>query len=295
MKISIISLVYNHEKYLHEFFNGILSQKHDFDYELIIGVDKSNDHSKEICLEYQNKFPLNIKVIAHDERVGMFNNFYSVYSACTGQYVAICEGDDYWTDECKLQKQVAILDNNIKAVMCFTDIRVFDNDKQEYFPNWTNNDKEKYTIKDIIKFDSISTCSVIFRNGLMTSFNKAFNNLPMVDWPFYLHLLLHGDAYYLPDITSVYRVSFDSSYSKNSVIEQLIKKHRVYEYLLGQPSFENYRKEIIKAYYISLYAISIRLKKGEIIRVKYMYIILKDVFRHKNIPLFFKTIVRQLK
>ena len=256
--ISILSLVYNHERYLDAFFEGILSQKLEEKYELIIGVDKSDDKSLEICLSISNKYPEKIKVIQHDVRMGMSNNFLAVHAECKGEFIAICEGDDYWIDDRKLQKQLDLLLKNKGAALCFTNIEVYEEEEEVFQKNWANIEKDLYYVDDVIKVNPISFCSVMFRNTF-NSFSEAFAKLPMLDWPLYIHLLMTGYAIYLPDITAVYRRSYISSYSKNSILQQLEKKSSVYEYLIQEKALASKMQQVNLAYHLNLYAIAIRL------------------------------------
>ena len=142
MVISILSIVYNHEPYLNEFFRGVLSQEHPYQWELVIGIDLSTDSSLEICKKYRDQYPHLIRLIIHENRVGMIPNFIAAYNACSGKYIAMCEGDDFWLDPKKILKQVQSLEEDQKAVLSFTDIKVLDEDENKYYSNWATITKE---------------------------------------------------------------------------------------------------------------------------------------------------------
>ena len=108
-KVSVFMITYNHEKYIAEALDSILMQKTDFDFDIVIGEDCS---TRRIVLEYSRKYPDKIKLLLHNVNVGFISNLMYVLEACTGKYVAMCEGDDYWTDPFKLQKQVDFLEAN---------------------------------------------------------------------------------------------------------------------------------------------------------------------------------------
>src|SRR5882762_7158067 len=122
--VSVLMVTHNHEKYLAQAIDGVVSQIADFHFELIIGEDCSTDSTRHIALDYQNKFPHIIRLLYSDKNVGALNNFARVYSASRGGYIAICEGDDYWTDNKKLQKQVAVLRAQPKYVLTYHDMRL---------------------------------------------------------------------------------------------------------------------------------------------------------------------------
>ncbi len=286
-------MVYNHENYLDVFFKGVLSQQLSFDYEIIIGVDQSNDASLIICKKYQERFPGIITIIEHVERVGMIRNFIATYNACTGKYIAICEGDDYWTDDQKLMKQIQVLDNDKNAVLCFTDIKVLDEEEGTFDMNWAKIGKDRYTIEDLIKSYPISFCSVLFRNNIVALNEHSLQGLSMADLPFVLELMTHGYAKYLNVQTAVYRRSAQSSYSKNTIVEQLLKKKTIYEYLLRQPRFTKYKRQLFKVYNYHLYAIATRLDKTDIRRAAFFKKVIRSIDIN-NVALPVKALVKSI-
>lgn len=110
--VSVALVVYNHEKYIRQAIESILMQEVDFKYEIIVGEDKSTDNSRDILLEYNEKYPDKFVLIFHDQNVGGTKNSYDIYMKARGKYIASLEGDDYWIDNKKLQKQVDFLENN---------------------------------------------------------------------------------------------------------------------------------------------------------------------------------------
>ena len=118
--VSVFMMAYNHEKYISEAIEGVLMQNTNFDFDIVIGEDCSTDNTRQIILDYQRKYPGKFKLLLHKENIGAMANQQAVFSACTGKYIAICEGDDYWTDPYKLQKQVDFLEDNNGFVICFT-------------------------------------------------------------------------------------------------------------------------------------------------------------------------------
>jgi len=104
--VSVIMLVYNHEAYIAQAIEGVLMQKTNFKYELIIGEDCSTDNSKEIIREYHKKYPDIIYPVYWKKNVGANKNANTIRARARGKYIATCEGDDYWCDEDKLQNQI---------------------------------------------------------------------------------------------------------------------------------------------------------------------------------------------
>ena len=116
--VSIEIITYNHAPFIRQCIEGVLMQKTTFPYELVIGEDCSTDGTREIVLDYAQKYPEIIRVITSESNVGAFENEKRAYFACRGKYIAICEGDDYWTDPDKLQKQVDFLEEHPDYSMC---------------------------------------------------------------------------------------------------------------------------------------------------------------------------------
>lgn len=110
--VSVAVITYNMEKYLPTLLESILKQKVDFEYEIVIDDDCSPDHSREIIREYQKKYPQMIKAIFREKNVGGSKNMYGVMQQCSGKYIAILEGDDFWESEDKLQYQVDFLEKH---------------------------------------------------------------------------------------------------------------------------------------------------------------------------------------
>lgn len=125
--VSVLVQTYNHEAYIKQCLDAILDQKTNFDFEILLGEDASTDNTREICKEYAQKFPEKIRLFLHnpankirvmDIVTGNFNAFYNLYKA-RGKYIAFCEGDDYWTDPLKLQKQVDFLEAKSDFVLSY--------------------------------------------------------------------------------------------------------------------------------------------------------------------------------
>ncbi len=110
--VSICIITYNHEKYISKAIESILMQKTDFSFDIVIGEDFSTDRTKEILIQYKRKNPEKIHLLLHTHNIGSLQNFILTLTSCRGKYIAILEGDDYWTDPCKLQKQVDFLEAN---------------------------------------------------------------------------------------------------------------------------------------------------------------------------------------
>ena len=150
--VSICMVTYNHERFIAKAIESVVHQVGDFDVQLVIGEDCSTDNTRAVCEEYAEKYPDKILLLAAEKNMGMMANVLRVIAACKGKYAATLDGDDYWTDENKLQKQVDFLENNPDYSMCFASIEVLDESNGEFSiaESFRNFKKDTYTIEDYI-------------------------------------------------------------------------------------------------------------------------------------------------
>lgn len=208
--LSVCTVTYNQANYIAKTIDSFLMQKTNFKFQVIIGDDCSTDGTTEIIKEYAEKYPEIIKPIFREKNIGAGNNSLDVYNHANTKYIAICDGDDYWTDENKLQIQVDYLENHPELVGCFhKSVRkniVNPEVKDIYFPQTVlKNVKEVYTNKDIQKKYFIETCSVMYRfdkykeDFLSTYPQKIVNG----DTYMLNYFSLHGNIGYIDRLMSV--------------------------------------------------------------------------------------------
>jgi glycosyltransferase involved in cell wall biosynthesis len=214
MKVSICIITYNHEKYIKDCLENILKQKITFDIEIIVGEDESKDNTNAICKEYAKRYPTVIKIFNRSQKdaerkkytMNALYNFIQTLGSCTGKYIALCEGDDYWTDENKLQQQIDFLEQNPDYVACFHNAQIETNGvlQDEFVCKGLM--KDTYTIEDLLQGNKFPTASCVFRN-VITEFPDWYKyQAPVGDWFLYLLLLGYGKAKYFPQVMSVYRI-----------------------------------------------------------------------------------------
>ena len=208
--ISILCVAYNHEKYIEECINGLLKQETKFPVEIIIHDDASIDRTPDIIKSYCDKYPALFKPILQEE------NQYSkgrkiitiTYPVAAGSYIAICEGDDYWSSPKKLQVQVDLLESHPDYVSCFhwADWLVQDTGKiapWKYGPPYL---KSFYILNDILKDRNfIPTCSVVFRNHIIKQFPDWYNEVPIGDLPLHMLLAKYGKIGFIDEKMGVCR------------------------------------------------------------------------------------------
>ena len=187
--VSIIMLAYNHENYIREAVESILSQETDFSFELLIGEDKSTDTTLAVCKELQQENPHIIRLVTSEENVGMHRNLARLWCRANGAYIAFCEGDDYWIDSKKLSAQVAFLATNLDCSLCGTYTQSIQQDLQG---NWNNAEvvkpkkiKDKYAFFELIAHYNFHFSSVMVRKSAV-NFPDWFWTVYCVDRPLYL-------------------------------------------------------------------------------------------------------------
>lgn len=176
VKISICMLTYGHEKFIAEAINGVLMQECDFEVELIIANDCSPDDTDFVIQDILNNHPRSswIKYIKQEKNLGSQLNFLFVLNQCNCKYIALCEGDDYWNDPLKLQKQIDFLEANPDYVMCYHDIYVIDEKGTHVRDSvYYNFNKIDYTKEQLINSPFLMPLTMCFRN-VITDFPKEF-------------------------------------------------------------------------------------------------------------------------
>jgi glycosyltransferase involved in cell wall biosynthesis len=208
-KVSVFLITYKHEQYIAETIESIVSQKVNFDFEIVIGEDKSPDNTRAICEKYAAQYPHLIKLLPSDKNHGPMGNGIRTWYACTGEYIATCEGDDYWSDPYKLQKQVDFLDSNPDFTMCFSSVHIIDELNADvpyeyFFPVLK---KDVFTIEDFIQSDMniIPTPTLLYRSVVPMPFPQFFLNAIAGDLPLQLLAADKGKAKYFSEKMAVYR------------------------------------------------------------------------------------------
>lgn len=204
--VSVFSLVYNHKDFIQRATESFLMQKTNFKFEIVLGEDCSTDGSREVVFDYEKKYPDIIRVITSEQNVGMRQNSVRTRLACRGKYIAFCEGDDYWTDPLKLQKQVDFMEAHPDYSLCFHNAIVLWDDKSKppkYF--CSKDQKETTTTKDVIEKWYIPTASMLMRKDDILELPDWFANVYNGDWALQLILSTKGKIKYIDELMSVYR------------------------------------------------------------------------------------------
>lgn len=210
--VSVFCMVYNHENYLRECLDGFLTQKCNFDFEIVVGEDNSKDNSRSILLEYAKKYPGKFKLLLNEKNIGAVQNQILVFENCTGKYIAMCEGDDYWTEPNKLQKQVEFLEQKHEFIACFHNARVINSINGQTYNHHDWEFEREVPLMELLKLGGYSfpTASLTFRN--YGQFSASFKH-SAGDMEILLALVIGGKFYFSPEIMAVYRRHCNGVYS----------------------------------------------------------------------------------
>lgn len=219
--VSIVCITYNHESFIRDCLEGFIMQKTNFAFEVLIHDDASTDKTADIIRLYEAKFPEIIKPIYQIDNQyskGINPGTKFLFPLARGKYIAICEGDDYWTDPLKLQKQVDFLEANDKVMAISTNSSVCDLNgntlQREKVVIPPDNKEGIYNLHDFFgKGFQYSTNTVVFRNQNMDFIakeSKRMSNPFLGDWILWVLLHLQGDFYFINIVTAAYRMNPNS-------------------------------------------------------------------------------------
>jgi glycosyltransferase involved in cell wall biosynthesis len=224
--VSVCMITYGHEMFIRQAIEGVLMQQCAFEVEFIISNDCSPDGTDAVIRKTINAHPNGswVNYIKHKKNLGMMPNFLHTLQKAQGKYIALCEGDDYWTDPLKLQKQVDFLETNLEYVICFHKVDIL-KPNDEIVDDFITKVPENYeTLETLARLGNyIHTPSVVFRN-IIKEFPFEFEKSPIGDYFLYMMLAEHGKLKYLSEKMAIYRFGIGcySTLNQQEVIKTVI-------------------------------------------------------------------------
>lgn len=224
MKVSVVVTSYNHEKYIRQCLDSVLAQKGDFEMEIILGDDCSTDGTGQVLEECQEKYPQIIQRLQNEKNLGIAKNLKRCLEACTGKYIAICEGDDYWTSDGKIQRQMQLLETHPDYSMCFSALTLYYEQEGKYSPH---NDQVKFprdelTIEDLIAVNYIGNFSCcMYRTSVVQKLPDSLFKMQMADWLFNMACSETGKIGFIREPLSVYRIHAKGAWAGKTDIDQI--------------------------------------------------------------------------
>ncbi len=250
-KVSVIMITYNHEPFIAEAIESVLMQKTTFDFEIIIGEDCSTDNTRETINAYAAKFSQKIKPLLHNKNLGMLRNFATVYQACRGEYVALLEGDNYWTDPYKLQKQVDFLNTHSDYITCFHRVEILDpeslttRDVEYHLPE----KKPYYTLDDLLEHSCFIPITSTMCRKRFSTMPEWFGDTILGDIAFHILHARYGKIGFLEETMGRHRVHKGGVYTRLTAVEILEKTIHAYTVIGTQLNLSkhiSYRKGLTK-------------------------------------------------
>jgi len=251
--VSVRLMTYNHEKFIKEAMDGIMMQQTNFLVEVVVGDDFSPDKTLEIIKTYSDVDNIHIRVLdrpmggryyTERQKKGRLYNFQNIIANCSGKYVALLDGDDYWTDPQKLQKQVDFLESNQEYSICGHNHSIYRQDLGELDTSRSIKTNKTIELKDILNANCFVTATTLFRKSLI-HYPDWFLKAPVGDWTSWIILLENKKGMILKDNMAVYRIHEGGVYGREFDKGSLLKKDlKVYDSLIEL--FPIYKEQLEK-------------------------------------------------
>ena len=250
-------ITYNQESYIKQAIESALMQNTSFNYELVIGEDCSTDLTRLVIEQYQSEFPDKIRLLLNEQNIGAVKNIAATMKACQGKYIAILEGDDYWTSSDKLQKQVDFLERNPKYSSCYHAAQLVDRfgDPKIVIPTKKFRTPTSSLIDLIVHDSFMATCSVMFRNQFSGAMPPVFFASNMIaDWPLNMLNAQTGLIGYIDEVMAVYRSnSSDGAFTakrSSDIMHEAIKINEAFDEYLDFRYHDIFLKKLARYYFI---------------------------------------------
>lgn len=230
--VSVVTVTYQHAPYIGACVESVLAQEAPFPIEHLIGEDGSTDGTREACLALAHAHPGRIRLFLRDRKDVIHimgrptgrANVLALYEAARGKYIAVCPGDDHWTDPGKLARQVALMESRPELSACFTNAwNERDGVREDYVRAWLRGEvpKRDVVLDDIVARNFIPSQTFLFRRDLLFPLPAAFWTAPISDHLLVVHMAMQGPIAYEDTITAVRRVHAGGIISMKSVLHRL--------------------------------------------------------------------------
>jgi glycosyltransferase involved in cell wall biosynthesis len=211
--VSILVVTYNHEDYISQTLEGIFNQILPYSFNVIVADDCSRDNTLQVVKRFKDNYTDRLIIIEQDQNIGFIQNYLLGLSECNGKYIAFCEGDDFWIDERKLEKQIDYLETHPGVGLVYTDFCIADNNrvfnKTGHVEHNFKDRAEGNVLNKMIKGDNqVMTLTVCLRRSLLGADYIDFMNdkgFFTADFPTWLWCSYQADFHFIPEITAVYR------------------------------------------------------------------------------------------
>jgi glycosyltransferase involved in cell wall biosynthesis len=228
LKVSVLVMTFNHRRFIEEALDSVLSQRTQFDWELLVSEDCSTDGTREVVIDYQRRSPGRIRLLLSERNLRSNAVVARGIAAARGQYIALLDGDDFWSCADKLQRQVEFMDAHPECSICFHNARVVHEDGSRPPWNWVPaGQRQLSTLEDLWMGNFIPTCSTMYRNGVVGTLPDWYSSffvtptLFITDWPLHVLHAERGLIGYLDEVMGTYRYHSGGLYSRHGEYEKL--------------------------------------------------------------------------
>lgn len=247
VRVSVLITSYQHERYIARALEGVLEQGSEVPLEILVGDDASTDGTRTVIARYAEERPDRVRTFFPERNLGLGGKaiFAELIGRARGDYLAMLDGDDFWTSPEKLRRQVAYLDEHPECSMCFHNVLCrFEDDARPDEPYNSQDQASEVDMDELLRWCPVASCSPVFRRHALDPLPAWYFELPWGDWPLYFLAAQHGQIHYLPDLMGVYRIHQDGMYSGLPRLQALEGLTAFYERLDGvvPPEHESCRR-----------------------------------------------------
>jgi glycosyltransferase involved in cell wall biosynthesis len=253
-RLSVLLVTYNHEKYIRQALDSVVMQKTDFDFEIVVADDHSQDSTLAIIEEYAAGNH-NLRVLPSEQNVGITRNYQRGLAACRGEYVAVLEGDDFWISPTKLRTLISFLEQHPECAFCFHRFLIHDEASGRFSahpPFEIGTEFALFTAAQLASDNFIGNFSACgYRRELIDRLDPALFEMKVYDWMFNIAVAQAGMIGYLPAIMSIYRAHPSGVWSGNTLAEhrpelfELIDAYNKYLDFRFESEFQDYKSAVL--------------------------------------------------
>jgi len=226
MKTNVILITYNHAAYIRQTLESILMQETKHDVEIIVADDCSTDNTVNIIKEYEDKTPFTFTYLKKEHNVGYNKNYQQAFATCSGEYIAIMEGDDYWIKPNHLQNHINFLEKLPESSMSYNrHLRLFEDQKREEIFHWEGTEDYEFVTTEQLamgnRIGNLSCC--VFRGEHIRNLDSKLFDMEIADWMIGMYMGQFGPLLYLKEVTTAYRIHDNGQWSRMTEREQFMR------------------------------------------------------------------------
>lgn len=289
MDVSVVIITYNQDQYIKNTIESIVKQNFEGEMEIVIGDDCSNDCTREILFSMAKEYPGIIKPIFNEKNLGIVKNYYNVVSQCTGKYIMVCGGDDYWLPG-KMELQYQLMERESSIGVCYgLAKKIFDGSLS---PSNETVGGKSTSFEALMHENKIPACTSCIRRDLLEKYIEDVNPLDkewkMEDYPTWLWFSKHSNIYFINETLAVYRVIKNSASHKFDVEKRIAFYQSVFS--VKRAFCDEYEKKYLLQEYNTLKSLYFLKGKNSFFKFAARYD-LKQVARDKiliKFPLFLR-------